>query len=227
METSYWTYRPAPASLFIERLSDLQWDLEVLRHIPENLRQNESELFLTKDWDYREMHPAKATALFAHCYGQTYCEAIARREGTTHNARPFNNDDWNPFSEAPIRARAFWKGRQLCDQAGMPYEFYIGLFFSIAEDYFEEPPRPQEMYRKFEAAKVLEVWDGMNDIGMIRYPDSETYKLRYNWQNKPCQVAFEEYFVDRMMLKPADVRRIATETNRDYIRDETARMLVE
>ena len=227
MEASYWTFRPDAASLHIERLSDLQWDLEALRVIPENLRQNEAKLFLTKDWDYREMHPAKATALYAHCYGQTYMEAVARRAGDVHNARPFKGENWNPFEEAPVRARAFWKGRQLCDEAGMPYEFYMGMFFSIAEDYFEELPRPQELYRKFEAAKVLEVWDGMETIGLIRYPESECYKLRYNWGNKPCQVAFEKYLVERMMLKPVEVRRIAVETNRDYIRDETAKLLAE
>ena len=225
METSYWTYRPATASLHIERLSDLQWDLEVLRVIPESNRPQESELYLTKDWDYREMHPGKATMLYAHCYGQTYCEAVARREGSAHNARPFRSESWNPFEEAPVRARAFWKGRRFCDLAGMPYEFYIGMFFSIAEDYFEDLPRPQEMYRKFEAAKVLEVWDGLNEMGVIRYPENDLYKLRYNWQDKPCQQQWEAYLIERMMMKPRDVRLEAMELSREYFRDETATLL--
>lgn len=213
---------PSEAILFAERQSDLQWDREVLRHIPLKQRQEEAELYQKKWWDYRPLHPAHATALFARAYGAAWRQAHDRRFGR-HSERwdlvsyPFISRDWNPFIEAQARARGYWKARRYCDEAGMPYEFYCQQFFSKAEDYFDELPRPQEMYRRDVIIPVLEDWELLAASGMPQMPQHKGYLLRYNSANKQYQEQWLEAYTNWLDKASVEVRKWHLANNRDYL----------
>jgi len=189
-------------------MSDAQWDIEVLRHIPLKQRQDEASLYTTKWWDYRPLHPAHATALFAQAYGVAWRQSYVRRDGSQKwdiVSYPFIDRVWNPFIEAQPRARGFWKARRYCDEAGMPYEFYCQQFFSKAEDYFEDLPRPQEMYRRDVIIPVLEDWGLVAASGMPQMPQHEDYFLRYNSQQYQHQEEWAEAYSNWLDTKSSPI----------------------
>ena len=221
MEAFKWNHRPVDARIFIDRLSNLQWDVEVLNTIPLKDRVDEVPLFQQKWWDYRDMHPGKATALFAHHYGEAYAVAMVRRTGT-QSPSVFNSPQWNPFEEAAVRAKAFWKARRICDEAGMPYWFYLSVLFGSAEEYFENLPRPQELWRRDLIGVVLESWEHIENSGHIMFPSDDIYQLRYNWSNKPCQHEWEAFYSKRLKQVPQEVRELMLEINGEFIRESVA-----
>ncbi len=212
---------PSEAILFAERQSDVQWDREVLRHIPLKQRQDEAELYQTKWWDYRPIHPAYATTLFAQAYGRAWRGAHDRRFGCEERwdlvSYPFIDRTWNPFIEAQPRARAYWKARRYCDEAGMPYEFYCQQFFNKAEDYFEHLPRPQEMYRRDVIIPVLEDWELLSVSGMPQMPEHKDYLLRYNGADKQYQEQWQEAYENWLEKAPVQVQEWHLANNRDYL----------
>lgn len=214
---------PTEATVFADRMSDAQWDIEVLRHIPLKQRLDEAVLYETKWWDYRPLHPGHATALFAHAYGTAWRQASDRRFGYSGPDRwalvtyPFIDKEWNPFIQAQARARGFWKARQYCDDGGMPYDFYCQQFFSKAENYFEELPRPQEMYRRDVILPVLEDWELLSASGMPQMPKHEDYLLRYNDQRKHHQEAWEKAYSTWLENAPGPVRQWHLTNNIDYL----------
>ena len=215
------SHLPTEAEVFVERLSDAQWDIEVLRHIPLKLRQDEATLYTTKWWDYRPLHPAHATTLFAQAYGVAWRQANDRREGNDSErwdlvSYPFIDRNWNPFIEAQPRARGYWQARRYCDEAGMPYEFYCQQFFDKAEDYFEELPRPQEMYRRDVIIPVLEDWKLRSASGMPQMPKHEDYFLRYNNQHKQHQEEWEEAYSNWLGTKSGTIRNWHFLNNEKY-----------
>lgn len=221
MDTHPNTTIPFAARNFVDRQSDLQWDALVLGVIPEALRVNEAKLFRTKFWDYRLLHPGRATTLFAWAYSIAYQRFQARRTGlSSKEFAALNNREWNPFAEAPVRARGFWKARQLCDEMGIPYDDYCDCFFSVADDYYEQAPRPQEMYRADTARQVIEWWEDRKTHGAITYPRNPFYLLDENWINHPHQQEWEDYSCDYMRHKAPEVRRMALDHRRKFFRSE-------
>lgn len=213
---------PSEAILFVERQSDIQWDRDVIRKIPLKQRQDEAELYQTKWWDYRPIHPGHATALFAQAYGQAWRQAYDRRDGEDSErwdlvSYPFLDRNWNPFIEAQARARGYWKARRYCDEAGMPYEFYCQQFFSKAEDYFEDLPRPQEMYRIDVIVPVLEDWKLLSASGMPQMPEHEDYFLRYNSAEKQHQIEWQEVYENWLAKASGPVRDWHLANNIDYL----------
>jgi len=218
-------FTPIQAEIFSDRMADAQWDRLVLKSIPLKNRLTEASLYFTKWWDYRPIHPAHATTLFARAYGDAWRRSSDRRDGTEENnwrlnSSPFRTMDWNPFLEAQPRLNAFWKARQYCDEARMPYEFYCSQFFNLAEDYFESLPRPQEMYRRDVIIPVLDNWSLIKESGVfttVKHPD---YNLRYNWDNKRHQIEFEDRLLAWLREKPKSVRQWYRENNENFFRNK-------
>jgi len=218
---------PQAAETFSDRMSDIQWDREVIRAIPLSLRLDEASLYQTKWWDYRPIHPAKATTLFAHSYGEAWRRASERRNGIGEcNWRvindPFRTPDWNPFMEAPARAKAFWMARRYCDEAGIPYDFYCNGFFDKAENYFVDLPRPQEMYRRDVIFEVLKDWEYAGGTCLPKHVD---FFLRYNWDNKQHQKDWEASSTLRLQKMQPEVVAWQLANNGKYFRIETIKEL--
>lgn len=86
----------------------------------------EVPLFTSKWFDYRFMHPVKATYLFAHHYRQVYRRLFAENfdEARAEFVKGFRGEDL--FRDAPaVIVSSMWRARQHADAIGCPYEVYI------------------------------------------------------------------------------------------------------
>jgi hypothetical protein len=109
---------------------------------PDKERKREPKLFQTKWWDYRLLHPAASTYLFAHLYTEETRRVI--REHINDAAAVITASgsvrDWYPIKAGDIfeppaseRQADYWKrkigglirSRQAADEDGIPYPLYI------------------------------------------------------------------------------------------------------
>jgi hypothetical protein len=127
----------------------LECDALALRYIPIKLLEEEAELNDTKFWDYRFMHPSQATQHYAECYAQALKRAVSRR---TDIWKGLNMKGLKKPIVFELEARAitgFWKGRQMADRIGCPYDFYCEhamLFADKARMHFL--PSSSQMYTR-------------------------------------------------------------------------------
>lgn len=219
---------PAAVGHFIERLSDLQWDYEVARVIPKEWWARERDLYDKKFWDYRRIHPAKATAMFAMSYGVAYRFNYLRGTGDLLNEmEPFKTQSWSPFEETPQRAKAFWKGRVVADEFGMDYLRYCFDAFEIAGDNRLRPRLllPRDMYASDIALRVGERAEDVANSGVMYWPSDAMYEIRYNYEGLECQDQWETALVKHIRSKPRPIRPIVLDQCRNYLREETALLL--
>lgn len=124
-----------------------QCDALAVQFVSLNLLQDEAELFTTKFWDYRFLHPVQATQLFAHEYARAKKHAVERRTDiwVGRNMKGIKADC---IFELPQRTiTGLWKGRQMADRLGIPYDFYCAyamLFADVAR--WENLPAATQLY---------------------------------------------------------------------------------
>ena len=104
--------------------SPLECDALALKFIPINLLQEEAELNDTKFWDYRFMHPTQATQFYAECYAAALKRAVSRRTDLWAGIMMKGLKKPVIFELASAAITGFWKGRQMADRIGCPYDFY-------------------------------------------------------------------------------------------------------
>jgi len=187
-----------------------QCDELAIQHIPVNLLAREAELFSTKHWDYRFLHPVQATQLFAHHYSQARKHAAERRIDiwVGRNMRGIKSD---VIFDLPTRAiTGFWKGRQMADSLGIPYDFYcehVMLFADIAR--WDNLPTPVQTYSQH-IPEHLRTTDFA--VSMVEYIGSlwvdrmatmnayATHKayLVENFEGGPHQLAYLEFLIDKI-----------------------------
>lgn len=124
-----------------------RYDALAVEHIPSKYWLRESELYASKWWDYRPMHPMQATYLFVDAYKRAYKAAYARRSDTEYAKwlKVFAKDD---FLEGAASTRtALWLARQQADEIGCSYDFFCTRAMHYAERRdWAMLPRPQAMY---------------------------------------------------------------------------------
>ena len=125
---------------------DLSFDaLEILTiaKIGPKLTKNESELYKTKWFDYRRMHPMSATYYMAHCYNKAYSMFMAL--AVDHGLRfmkGFKGEDFLNHREG----KSFWKLRCKIDSLGIPYGFFLNHAMRYCfKRLWKKPPRPSQI----------------------------------------------------------------------------------
>mgnify|MGYP006425853847 CR=1 FL=1 len=107
----------------------------------------ESALFESKWWDYRMMHPTKATLLFAHSYKRAIKRALRIRSDIYRAANYKGLKDPSLFMNAKATYTGMWKARQEADRHGIPYEFWCWQAMVYAEERnWSYLPKPQQLY---------------------------------------------------------------------------------
>lgn len=113
--------------------TNVECDALALRFIPIKLLAEEAELNSTKFWDYRFMHPTQATQLYAQYYSAALKRAVSRR---TDLWMGLNMKGLKKACIFELDARSitgFWKGRQMADRIGCPYDFYCEHAMQFAD----------------------------------------------------------------------------------------------
>lgn len=127
--------------------SPVECDGLALRFIPLKLLQEEAALNQTKFWDYRHLHPSQATQLYAQCYVAALKRAVSRRTDLWKGLMMKGMKTDTIFELEPRLITGFWKGRQMADRIGCPYDFYCEhamIFADKARMRFL--PSSQQMY---------------------------------------------------------------------------------
>lgn len=113
--------------------SSLECDALAIRFIPIKLLQEEAELNDTKFWDYRFIHPTQATQLYAECYSAALKRAVSRRTDLWKGLNMKGLKKPIIFELDSRSITGFWKGRQMADRIGCPYDFYCEHAMQFAD----------------------------------------------------------------------------------------------
>lgn len=175
----------------------------------------EVELMQTKWFDYRLIHPVKATYLYAAEYSRIfkryYSEIIdvdkARRK-TGFRGRDF----WKSKEFS-----GFWRGRWHADRLGMPYWFFISKAFEcLYIRKWKHIPRPAHLYSEVVLEFVTQAWAEYAQSAIVfaenpffRDPQNAhapIYKNHEHWvgnrirRSSAPRFALRQYAVEERML---------------------------
>lgn len=177
-------------------------DLLALRVIPPALLSGEAELFETKWFDYRRLHPTQATFLFMHGYRAAYRRVMARREDyrQVHLLRGMKVG--NPFDPDRKETPAFWKARRLADAAGIPYEQFCYSALDYGErSCWENLPRPGQFEKPEIVDKIVADWEEVS-AAYIRLPDDPIY-LAKHFVGSAIQVSCHDWIMLQISKRAA------------------------
>lgn len=159
-----------------------------IARIEQPLRSKEQALFKTKWFDYRGLHPVKATYLFAELYKQQFKKAWEKFKDIR------TADEVNPVLDENILqskdAVGYWKARQACDEIGCRYDWYlINAFVRFADRGFCVFPRPNQLYEEGLVLDMTDMW-AIECASRLQRPKDPKY-LAANFNNQVDQIAFQ------------------------------------
>lgn len=150
-------------------------DLEAitLSFVALNLLAEEAQLYQTKHFDYRPLHPAEATQRYTIAYMAAYKRAVSRRTDLYMglHMRPLKKHQF--WELTPAEITSLWKGRQMADRIGCDYDFYCEHVMQFADKArFARLPRPQGCYS--EAVKIEGYPSMVEYIALTWYERTQT-----------------------------------------------------
>lgn len=166
---------------------------------PEN-RAGESKLMQSCWYDYRDMHPAAKTYLYAELYRQQtlkFYEAMIDIR-TLDTARAFTPDDI--FMSRDLTS--MWLARRMADQHGVPYGFVLRFaqdrFFARVQRTF---PRPNQLYGEELEVDMIAAWRERLDR-QITYAASLRFRAS-SWRGELAQAQHVNFVVGQIKARPA------------------------
>jgi hypothetical protein len=145
----------------------LSWeDYDVLAwtRINKEWLELERGLMTSKWFDYRFLHPVQATLVYANAFHKAYRAAFASTidHRAAEHIRLFDEATlFEPESKAhKIRLAGLWRGRQVADAIGMPYEVYCTMALKETLRYWKQRylPQPAQIYSERIVERVVEAW---------------------------------------------------------------------
>jgi hypothetical protein len=176
-----------------KRLADLVRSRTIIH--PKHLAR-ESELMMTKWFDYRFMSPFEATMHFETIYRKELYGYV-RLNGDIDRAQEIGNAPIRIPTERSGTFTQLWNARQLADELFVPYEISIGFGFHFAQRRTRRMgPRPIQLFAN---EKTHEAWWPMFmeyveerlPIAMRRVGDMLQYRTE-NDRGLPAQHHFRE-----------------------------------
>lgn len=166
-------------------LNALMCDKFAIRKIDQDALVQDVDLFDTKWWDYRTMHPTQATLYFHHVFktiAPTYVSKYVDMDVAKGYEIGITRNDLRLSKLATIRA--FWKARQIADAIGVPYDVYIKValqhfydnyrMFATTKSGKQNLPYPSQMASAMITEKVIKEWEAIKSSpGFSRLPESD------------------------------------------------------
>lgn len=207
-----------------ERELSFEDDLVMQMHVPKKLQGFDPDLFQTKWFDYRRMTPVQATCAYIKAYTKVYREIYARdidHERAKHVqpttvtglfAALANND-----AKAKRKLSGFWRGRQVADALGMPYELYIEHAFTYRMRRWQRAylPQPEHLYHEFDVEKIQELWEELQ-AGRLYLPEDPAFLVQ-NYQDIPYQNDFHEWLFKQAKLRGDEAYTLANLIEKDLM----------
>jgi hypothetical protein len=176
-------------------------DCEMLSHarIRPELRVRESALQQTKWFDYRRIHPVKATYLYAAHYQDAVQALYARTKDLeeSREIRAFTPEDVFKCGELV----GFWRARQELDAIGVRYEFALRFAMNRFSDrgwrFF---PRPNQMLGEEFVLDARDAW--ANECKIRLQIATDPWFRAENFCGAPEQNAYQKWLVDQIKKRP-------------------------
>jgi len=212
-------------------------DYYLLAYINKQFVNWEIELFTTKWFDYRHLSPLHATIHYMRAYEKVFkrlyathinhevasyikltnIRTLARNMALPKLNRLENRSPTTSEIKAEqkrVNARssfsAYWRGRQIADALGMPYEVYIDLVATKRLRFWGKNPRlprPMQLYRDVEVEYAQETWEGMQESRL--YLAEHPAYFNQNFQNLPQQNDYHEWLFKQAELRSDPPRFLA------------------
>lgn len=161
-----------------------EYDALAISSIKPDLCDEEPDLYLTKWWDYRLLHPTQSTYLFADAYiaaSRVYAkrnldleygkvfkpypgkDLFAKKEllytPTGKVKQKSGRDAYSPAA-SKTTISGLWRARQMADRYGIPYRFYCESAIEYTEKgIWHRLPSPSHLY----STKKRPIPEGWND----------------------------------------------------------------
>jgi hypothetical protein len=135
----------------------IEAEARALLRVPIELRRNEADLFESKWFDYRSLHPTQATYLFVECYAaavRQFCELAFDRDRSTLIKTPIPG-----LIFETRESTAFTMGRQALDGVGCRYDWALSVMVHRFSDRgWRGMPRPNQIYSEELILDVRDAW---------------------------------------------------------------------
>jgi len=198
------TQRPAWLGHFYGgSLGLLNYEILTVQFIPHKDLNRETELMNVKWFDYRRIHPMQATYYFMKCYNDAYRNLY--RKAINSDAAPYvRATKALDFTESREKL-SFWKLRQLCDQMGVPYDFFLNFamswFYRIADEHGKVyPPRPAQILNNEDLiAEAMLAWEERCNVSLQIARDP--YFRASNYTGSKNQQAYETFIVNQVRAR--------------------------
>ena len=176
-------------------LTVADYEILTMSRIRSDMRTRESDILKTKWFDYRLIHPAKATYLFA----ATYTDAVkgvyaeTKDKDTAASIKAFKPDD--VFQSKDLLS--FWTARQRFDAVGVRYGY--GLNFMIRryvhERHWHVFPRPNQLYSEEAILDLRDAWK-THCKAVLELPERPEFRVASS--EAPANLAFQKWITERI-----------------------------
>jgi len=183
---------------FGQDLNHLDCEMLAVARIRPELRAREAELLKTKWFDYRRLHPVKATYLYAARYQEVVQMMYARTKDLEESkeVRAFTPEDVFQCTELV----GFWRARQELDSVGVRYEFALRFAMNRFQDrgwrFF---PRPNQMLGEEFVLDVRDAWKAECKIRLQLA--QEPWLKAENFNGARDQMEYQRWLVDQVKTR--------------------------
>lgn len=178
------------------------YDELAFRSISKKWLDNEVALFGTKWFDYRHMHPAEATYLYAHHLNQAFkniwTKTISSKVGP--DVKILKGEDL--FKDnTKLKIAGVWHGRQVADVLGMPYDLFTQLAYYHATRFWQQKrlPNVSQLYSDRVVEMVSRDWTDRQ--GGALYVAEEPIYRNERYRGTAAQDAHHEWLMKIACLR--------------------------
>jgi len=174
----------------------------------ERLR-HEANLFRSKWFDYRFLHPAQATQQFAIQYCRVFKQHFAATFGKNEAALKEGLSAWVVAEMSSRELSSLWRARQYADAAGAKYEFYIKHAMEhLSAQGWKRVPRPNQLISKHLAVLIRRKWME-HTRSILTHATVEQYRIEH-FRGGLAQVAHHEWLIKEIVRRGPDGKGFIT-----------------
>jgi len=180
------------------QMEEIARDALAIARIDRKFLAREPELYKSKWFDYRPLHPTMATYLLAHCFNRAYGEHMGECfDRKKRFMASFKGKDVMGCREV----KSFWRLRQKIDELGMRYDFFCRHAMAwCAANGWRQPPRPSHVLNNDELIiEVANLWE-MEQRGKIQWAKLSRYTAAC-FVGAEDQLAYERHLAERIMQR--------------------------
>lgn len=174
-------------------------------------RETEAELFTLKWFDYRHLHPVKATYLFAHLYEKAIRDIHAKTkdylEAKTLVVLDHKDIFRPPVDKMPLDF-SFWRARQEMDRHGVRYDFGLDFLMNrAAARGWRVYPRPNQLYTEEAVLDVRDAWVKYRHA-VMQTARNPRFKLD-QFSGHPDQVSYHAWLLEECGRRESPVSSLS------------------